>query len=284
MHHLARAQIAAPARIRLSDQPASTLTLRMALLRDDRPRGPVEGLLLDETGLHRLRRIVRHLPGPLFAHVRVALGDGVALLVTADASGTIAGLPLGQPLTRAEPPELLLPRGLHLRPTVPPDLLVPALGLQPDTLTVLTPTCRYDVALDALQQLASLLVLDAPAHTQSITLQASTAPPLDLGTLEEPPKPEPVNEPAEPRTEDREPGAEDREPKRGNQEVLYPDPQSPTSAHIFSFEDELRQRAAQLEQAGDHATAAIFYDYLGDDAQAAACYQRVLARPQERSL
>jgi hypothetical protein len=270
MHHLSSAHFAAPARAVLSDQPAEHLNLRVALLRADRPHSPVAGVLLDDIGLRRLRRIVRHLPGPLFAHVRVALGEGVALLVASNPQDTIEGLPLGQPLARAEPPELLLPRGLHVRPALPADLLIPALGLQPDMLTVLTPVRRYDVALDALQPLASLLTLDAPAHIQHITLQASTPPPLDL---------EPVIEHQEPVIEHRQAEAEHREQGASNREA---EAEQQSSAYAASFEEELRQRAARLEQAGDHATAAVFYDYLGDDERAAACYQQVLILPQER--
>jgi hypothetical protein len=210
--------------------------------------------------------------------MQIALGknaddEDVALLVADEPPREISGLPLGLPLVRADPPDLLLPRDMHLRPTLPPDLLIPALRLPPDTLTVLTPARRYTVVTSALQPLASLLKLDAPAHTSThsaitiVPVSPDNVPPLDLSDLPAP-EPSPAAQPA-PRPEPPPPPS----PK--------PDPEpwpSPPTAHTPAFEEELRQRATHLEQSGDYATAAVFYDYLRDDERAAACYQRVLSQ------
>jgi hypothetical protein len=192
--------------------------------------------------------------------MQIALGDGVAVLVASDERGYIEGLPLGQPLTRREPPDLLLPRGMSLYPSLPIDLLVPAIGMQPDTLTVLTRTQRYDIPVDALQPLGSLLFIDQPVQPLDITITPLDLPPLDLSDLlDEPPPPVPAqSEPAPP------PPA--------------PAPKSGGFAGSASFEEELRQRADQLQQAGDYLSAAIFYRHLRDAKNASACLERMRKR------
>jgi len=265
MLRLTEATFSAPAAAGLSAGPAGRLQLRLELRRDGPARGPVHGLLLDAAALVRLQRMVRRLPAPLFARARIALGDGVALVLAAD-DGELTGLPLGQPMARAEPPALLLPRGMRLLPALPQDLLIPALGLRPEILTVLTPTSRYDVDLAALQPLSSLLTLDPPAQTGAITVRPATLPPLDLSDLEELPKPQPpAQTPSEPLPEKE---------KRSLLERLLGS--QPAGGQMSGdFQTELRRRADELEQRGDYEQAAAFFSYLRDEPRAAACYQRL---------
>jgi hypothetical protein len=257
---LTQIEINAPGRAELGAPAAGQLELRLSLERDGITNRPIHGLLLDAQALARLRRMVRHLPRPLFERMQIALGDGVAVLVASDERGYIEGLPLGQPLTRREPPDLLLPRGMSLYPSLPIDLLVPAIGMQPDTLTVLTRTQRYDIPVDALQPLGSLLFIDQPVQPLDITITPLDLPPLDLSDLlDEPPPPVPAqSEPAPP------PPA--------------PAPKSGGFAGSASFEEELRQRADQLQQAGDYLSAAIFYRHLRDAKNASACLERMRKR------
>jgi hypothetical protein len=273
MQRLTEVATTAPGRVGLSEQAAGQLRLELALVPGAPAHGPVHGLLLDGPGLERLRRMVRRLPAPLFARARIALGDGVAVLVAAE-QGEIAGLPIGQPLARTEPPELLLPRGMRLLPALPQDLLAPALGLQADTLTVLTPTRRYDVPLAALQPLASLLALDAPAQTTRIEMQPSALPELDLSGLEEAqPALAPVAPPADPPPASApEPAAETEH--RGLLRRLLDQMPSRGSAGV-SFDEQLRQLAAEYEQQGQYELAAAFYTHLKDLRRAAACYRRL---------
>lgn len=277
MQRLTEVAPAEPSRVSASDQNVGRLRLKLALLHGGPARGPVHGLLLDQAAIGRLRHIVRRLPAPLFAHVRIAHGDGIAVLV-ADETREIDGLPLGLPLARAEPPELLLPRGMRLLPSLPQDLLVPTLGLLPDTLTVFTPTCRCDVPLAALRPLVSLLALDAPAQQVRIAVQPASLPPLDLSDLEDAPlTTAPTAQEAAPAPAPTSP-APARE-RRNILERLLSQPLS-TGAPGRPFDDELRTRATELEQRGEYELAAAFYTYLKDEKRAAACYQRLAQQEQ----
>lgn len=273
MERLIRVAAPAPARLALSAKPAGALTLRIELLRDGPARGPVHGLLLDQPALTRLRRMVRRLPAPFFAGARIALGDGVALIL-ADEGHEIQGVPLGLPLSRAEPPELLLPRGMRLLPALPQDLLIPTLGLAPETLTVLTPAARYDIAPAALRPLASLLSLDGAVPTSPIEVRPTSLPPLDLTDLEPPPAaPPPASPPAPP------PQPAEVEPRpggqgRGNLFERFLRGRGPGTEH-GSFEDELRRRAEEFEGRGEYELAGAFFAALGDSGRAAACYRRL---------
>jgi hypothetical protein len=269
MQRLTRAAVSAPATIEVSGKPPEQLQLRLELRRNGVARGPIHALLLDAAGIARLQRIVQRLPMALFAQARVALGDGVALVLAAP-DGELIGLPLGMPLARAEPPTLLLPRGMRLLPALPQDLLVPALGLQPDRITVLTGTSRYDIAPDALQPLGTLLSLDSPAQTGMITLRPSTLPPLDLSDLEELPTPPPPRVQAETAP----PAPLPEKAKRTLLERLLGSQPGETPAS-GDFQTELRKRATELEQRGELELAAAFYTYLRDAQRAAACYQRL---------
>lgn len=273
MQRLSEAIITAPASTVVSAQPSARLQLPLELRRDRPADGPIHALLLDGAALNRLQRMVRRLPARLFAHARIALGDGVALVLAAD-DGELSGLPLGLPLARAEPPTLLLPRGMRLLPSLPQDLLIPALGMSPETLTILTALRRFDVAQAALQPLASLLTLRSPARTDMITVRSVALPPLDLSDLEELPKPAP----AEPRTAETPTPLQEKE-KRSPLE--WPLGSSPADGQASGDgQTELQRLAADLEQRGDYELAAAFYTYLKDDERAAACYQRLVAHSQ----
>lgn len=275
MQQVTEVRLAAPARVTVGDQPSDRLQLQMALVPAGPVRGPIHALLLDAQALQRLQRMVRHLPAPLFQRARIALGDGIAVVIAVNPEDEIERLPFGQPLVRSEPPELLLPRGRHLRPALPVDLLVPTLDLQPDTFTVLTPGRRYDIPAAALQPLNHLLTLEAATATVPISVRPVALPPLDLSDLEErlpvsapTPQPEPTPPPpAQPPEPEREQG--------GLLERLLR--QKPSgAASPATFEAELRQRADERRQAGDYLTAAIFYDYLNDRQNAQACFQHLV--------
>lgn len=268
MQRLTEAIFSAPATATLSTQPAERLQLRLELRRDGVARGPIHGLLLDAAALTRLQRLVCRLPAPLFAHARIALGDGVALVLAAD-DGELTGLPLGQPFARAEPPTLLLPRGVRLLPALPQDLLIPALNLLPATLTVLTPTSRYDVALSAFQPLASLLTFGPSAQRGAISVRPSALPPLDLRDLEGMPPPPP----SPPPPTERPTPVPEPEKRSLLGRLLGIQPAAPTASGDFATE--VRRRAAELEQHGDYELAAAFYSYLHDEVRAAACYQHL---------
>ena len=268
LQRLAEATVSAPATTSLSTQPTGRLNLRLELRRDGPSHGPVHGLLLDGRALARLQRMVRRLPAHLFAHARIALGDEVALIL-ADDDRELHGIPLGQPLARSEPPTLLLPRGMRLLPALPQDLLVPSLGMRPDTLTVLTPTGRYDVPVDALQPLSRLLRLDPPAVMGRIDVRPTALPPLDLSDLEELPA-RPATE--RPTTEALPPVSE-KEQRSILDRLFRSKPEEGPKSGDFS--EQLRRRAADLEQRGELELAAAFYTYLHDDQRAAACYQRI---------
>ncbi len=271
MQKLTQIEISAPGRAGVGPPPAGPLRLPLTLERDSSANQPIHGLLLDARALARLRRMVRHLPRPLFAHIQIALGDGMAILVATDKPGHIAGLPLGLPLTRNDPPALLLPRGMHLRPTLPRDLLVSALALAPDTLTVLTHTQRYDLPSTALHPLGTLLYLDRPAQTLGITVSPVELPPLDLHDLLEVPPPPPVDVPTPT-------SAPEQAPARSevSDRIHQPLPELPMDNP--TFDAELRRRAAQLQQAGDYLSAAIFYHHLRDATATSACLEYLIQR------
>jgi hypothetical protein len=271
MQRLTQIEVSAPGRARLGAPVADPLHLRLTLERDGNTNRPVHGLLLDARALARLQRMVRHLPRPLFAHIQIALGDGVAILVATGEPSHIAGLPLGLPLTRADPPTLLLPRGMHLRPTLPRDLLVSALALSPDSLTVLTRTQRYDLPCTALHPLGTLLYLDRPAQTLAMTVSPVELPPLDLHDLLEVPPPTPVDVPATPSAPELAPT-----PGEVSDRMQQPVPELPMDNP--AFDAELRRRAAQLQQAGDYLSAAIFYHHLRDAAATSACLEYLIQR------
>lgn len=267
MQQISQAQINPAASATLSPEPARQLQLPLALYPTAVGHSPIHALLLDEAALARLQRMVRRLPAPLFAQSRIALGDKLALLL-ADDGAVLSGMPLGQALVRANPSNLLLPRGMRLLPALPPDLLVPALGLQAHQVTILTPTRRYEVANAALQPLSSLLSFRAPKPTQAIQVRVVPMPPLDLSGLDMRPQQPPVyvSPPASP-----------AQAKRGLLARLRP--LLPSEAPFGGdFASELRRRALVLEQAGDYELAAAFYSYLQDDQRAAICYQRIIAR------
>ncbi len=268
MQRLVEATVRAPAITRLSAPPPGRLPLRLELRRDGPSHGPVHGLLLDGRALARLQRIVRHLPAHLFAHARIALGDEMALIL-ADDGGELSGIPLGLPLGRSEPPALLLPRGMRLLPALPQDLLIPALGMPPGTLTVLTLTGRYDVPLDALRPLASLISLNLPAPTHRIAVYPVALPPLDLSDLEDLPV-RPV--PAQP-TPEPPPPLSEKEQRSLLARLLGSKPTD--AAKSGDFREHLRRCAVELEQQGDLELAAAFYRYLNDEPHAATCYQRL---------
>ncbi len=265
--------VAAPvaAQVTIGTHTPAPMHLELTFWPDAAARGPVHGLLLDATAIARLRRMARRLPGPFFANARIALGDGVAILIADTTCTAVAGVPLGQPLNRTEPASLLVPRGLHLRPALPPALLATALDLRPDTLTVLTPTRRYDAPLAAFQPLSALLKLDAPAQPVAITLRPGPLPPLDLSDLDaNTPTPQP-NAPPAPTTSPVPPAAPSR---RGLLDRVL---SSKTAApERPPFEDELRQRADELRRRGDYGTAAVFYDYLNETQRALECYRKVV--------
>ncbi len=252
------------AQVAASDPPTETLQVHIELATTGSSTGPIHALLLDSAALTRLQRIVRHLPAPFFTHARIAVGEGVALVLAED-DQELRGLPLGLALSRREPPSLLLPRGSQLLPTLPQDLLVAALHLQPDTLTVVGPHGRLDVPLAAFQPLVSVLRLDAP--TQRIALRPMTLPALDLRDLAPVPPvaatPAPVAVPTATPAE-----------QRGIFQRLIGNKPAPTGSGM-PFDQELRQRATALEQRGDYELAAAFYTYLGDSKRAAACYRRI---------
>nr|WP_044200554.1 hypothetical protein [Oscillochloris trichoides] len=256
------------AQVAASSPPAGPLQIQIELVPTERSSGPIHALLLDASALTRLQRIVRHLPAPFFAQARIALGDGVALIIAAD-HAEVTGLPLGLALTRSEPPHLLLPRGTHLRPSLPQDLLVEALNLQPDTLTVLGPHGRLDVPIAAFKPLTSLLALAMPR--QRIALRPTPLPTLDLRDLAPAAAPTPATTPASPAAPLATPSGPEQ---RGIFQRLIGGKPAPSGVGV-PFEQELRQRATALEQRGDYELAAAFYTYLGDSKRAAACYRRI---------
>ncbi len=246
---------------------------------------PVHGLLLDEKSLQRLRRMVAVLPESFFAQTQIAMGDGVAILVPHSIKQTMSGVPLGLPLVRTVVPELLIPHGMRLTPTLAPDILVSALKLKPNMLTILTPTHRYDVAFDALHPVKQLLRAPDVSHTIAIT---------NVPEEEEPPS-YPIADPSSPPPQEnlKQPhqGWQSNQGEQAHQEgqsalppggvagimhVLGHGRQKNTLANNETFEKELRQRAKQLEKQGEYEIAAAFYSYLKDDKQAALCYRRVL--------
>jgi hypothetical protein len=112
-------------------------------------------------------------------------------------------------------------------------------------------------------------------------MQPAPSPLIDLGDLNDPGEALPSSP--------TEPPAAERPPTLPDQAAAAPSLPAPaadaphSSEHsqpLASFAHELRRRAAQLEASGDYAAAAVFYDYLGDDQQATACYQRVLQQEQ----
>ncbi|NTW03395.1 MAG: hypothetical protein HGA19_19320 [Oscillochloris sp.] len=276
MQHLTAVENTAPAQVTLSEQPAGQIRMALELRRDDSAHGPTHALLLDSQALIRLQRMVRHLPAPLFTHTHIAFGKSIALLIAADEQGEIEGVPLGQGLVRAEPPTLLLPRGMRLLPTLPQDLLIAALGIQSDTLTVLTPTSRLDVPLHALQPLSSLLVLDAAAQRSRIEVRPAALPPLDLRDLDDPPAPAHPPRPVTATGAPPRPTPSEIEQRGLIQRLISgrPTGNQPNAA----FEQELRRRAADLEQRGEYELAAAFYTYANDNKRAAACYRRLTER------
>lgn len=266
MHNLIDTILPAASIVTLSTHLPEPLQLPLALHRSpERHHVPVQALLLDTAALQRLRRIVHRLPAALLPHASIVLGDEVAFLMSSDPQSELEGLPLGYPLTRSEPSELLLPRGMRLLPSLSLDLLSVTLDLQPDTLTVLTPTRRYDIPVQAFVPLIALLTLDLPRQTVPIKVQPVALPPINLDDLDDtrpvPPTPQPTRPERQP-TPEATPRPRPLEAERTEQNL--------------SFEQELRQRAAQLERAGDDEIAAAFYTYLKDNAHAAACYRRLL--------
>ncbi len=272
MRRLVDLAITVPHRAAQSNEIPGRLALSLSLQPGGVSHGPVQGLLLDKVALKRLTRIVRYLPTPFFANTLIAFADNIALLVAADPQSSIEGLPLGQPLVYSTLPQLLLPRGLRLMPTLPQDLLISILGLQADMLTLLMPTERYDVPLQVLRPLSSLLALDAPMHGAAISVQPSPLPTLDLSDLEIEDALPLTGLAVETSSVAPLPSSSPEQERHGLlQQLLRLKP----TDHL-SFDDELRQRGAQLEQAGDYELAAAFYAYLGDHQKAAECYERVL--------
>lgn len=277
--------------------PRLHLTLEQALSNGTHVVDPVQGLLLDWQAFQRLLRIVRNVPAPLFAHIQIALGDGMALLVTTHPDQTIAGLPLGQPLTRGDVPELLLPRGLRLLPRVSAEMLRAALHLQPATLTVLTRSRRYMVVQTALQPLDSVLTNDAGLQKLSLTVQESNLPPLDMHDLA-------GNGASAGRVQPAMAAYETASSNTTGQAGVAPAARAtlPAESPLESLEHRaggvlrrlfgthearlsrgqftrlLREEARQLEDDGRYDVAAAFYAYLGDDQQAADCYWRALSQ------
>lgn len=292
MVDLTRVSIAAPGSVTMSSHAPGQLRLRLSVWSDGSSHGPVHGLLLDARSLQRLRRMVRFLPGPFFAHLQIAIGDGVALLVTTDPQGSIEGLPFGQPLIRSEPTNLLLPYGTRLRPTLPPDILVPVLDMDAEQLTVLTRTQRYDVPVEAFRPPGSLLVLDTPMQRHTIAVHPTPLPPLDLSDLEEaapesatpatPPAPQPTPEPRPAAPTRPDPAPASRLRTVIHTLGLGQRPAMP-EMHTPAFEEQLRQRARSLEQAGEYEIAAAFYAYLNDDRRAAHCYRQLVRQEQSSS-
>ncbi|PDW01543.1 hypothetical protein [Candidatus Viridilinea mediisalina] len=267
MQQICQAQINFAASATMSSKPSPTLRIPLALYPTAAGPSPVHALLLDEAAIVRIQRMVRRLPAPLLAQIRIALGEKLALLLANDHT-VISGIPLGQALVRSNPANLLLPRGMRLLPALPPDLLVSALGLQAHQVTILTPTRRYEVDNEALQPLSSLLSFIAPQPTQAIQVRVVPMPALDLSGLELRPQQPPVmvSPPEAP-----------AQAKRGLLARLRP--LLPSEAPFNGdFASELRRRARALEEAGDYELAAAFYSYLQDDQRAAVCYQRIIAQ------
>ncbi|MEI7769259.1 MAG: hypothetical protein WCI67_04675 [Chloroflexales bacterium] len=269
MQQITKVVINAPVSVGQSTRSPEGLRLRLELRCRTSGSGAVHGLLLDAPAIARLQRIVRHLPGPLFAHARIALGDGIALVLAAD-HDELSGLPLGAPLTRSEPPTLLIPCGMCLQPALPQDLLIPTLGLQPDMFTVLTPARRYDMPLAAFQPLASLLHLDAPAPVGWIKMRLSDLPPLDLSDLEDLP-----TQAAQPELRQKADSAALIDNAQRSQPERLHGTKKADGQPAASFERDLLRHAAELEQTGAYELAAAFYAYLKDEQRAAACYQRL---------
>lgn len=278
MQRLTIVDAPAPAQMTLSSVPAGTMRLPLTLVPTGRARPHVHGMLLNDAALHRLRRLVRRLPAPWFAHARIVLGDGVALVIAPDAPRGIEGLPVGDPLSCTDTEGLYLPSTLALRPTLPADLLIPTLNLQPDTLTVLTPTCRYDAPLDAFAPVHHLLTLDMPAQSVALRVQPVALPLLDLSDLYEPPPVMPIASPAPPpRPAEPQPQPQPRKPggfKNIMQKLLD------QKVRRDSSPDNLREHAARLQEHGNYAAAALFYEYLGDRKSALACYHQSIGQDQ----
>lgn len=280
MQHLTMIDAPAPVQVSLSDAPVGTMRLPLTLVPMGRARPSVHGMLLNDAALHRLRRLVRRLPAPWFAHARIVLGDGVALVIAPDAPRGIEGLPVGDPLACTDTEGLYLPSTLALRPTLPADLLIPTLNLQPDTLTVLTPTCRYDAPLDAFAPVHHLLTLDMPAQSVALRVQPVSLPLLDLSDLYEPPPVMPVAQPAPPpRSTEPPPQPQPQPSKPGGfknimQKLLDQKGRSDPTV------DNMREHAAQLQAHGNYAAAALFYEYLGDRTNALACYHQSIGQEQ----
>jgi hypothetical protein len=279
MQQITRVRMPAPARVSVSERPAGQLQLPLVLVRDGSTPTPVHGLLLDTPALERLRRLVRHLPVPWFAQARIATGEGVALVLAPDAAQPIRGIPVGQPLSRADQPGVLLPRGMLLRPSLPPDLLAPVLDLQNDTLTVLTPTCRYDAPLEAFQPVSTLLALDMPASSVRIVVQPSTLPAIDLSDLlEDPPAPAPAPPPPREKVEKE----EEPPPKEGLRSIVHGLLGRGVQGSTAPAPD-LRRHAGRLQQEGHYAAAAVFYDYLGETGKAKTCYQQAVEQGKQKT-
>lgn len=302
------------ARAVASDQIPAPFRLNIQMQPQPQPNGDIHALLLDDHDMHRLRRMLSALPESYFRDIQIAVGDGFALLVAAEPTQTIKGIPLGVACAYAPVPGLLLPRSMQLLPALPSDVLATLLNLPPDTLTVLThhpveclnhkecedqtvgqhdvydsavlgsaPTHRYDVPRSTLFPLSRLLECEVQhQHTalpaQPATSAGQTAQSLantSTAELPEPVAPAPVTPAAHPS------GASDEQPSGGlwgkvRKGITRTIPPVRDGGGNASFDDELRKRARMLEQSGAYDIAAAFYTYLRDDKRAAACYRRLL--------
>lgn len=290
MHQIVRTDTPPHAHASISAADVSHLQISFVLRRDDSRRSVVHGILLDERGQHRLRRMLRSLPAPLFAHLRVALGEGFAVILADSAhQTTITGIPIGQPIARSDPPELLLPTGTSLLPVLPAETRISILGLRADTVTLLTSTHRYDLPLSTFSPLSRLVAPPSQETLLSVRLQPSLLPPLDLDDLandapDKPapsaPHPTPVPMPSEPPRPVR-PSGPPPPPQRGLRGFLQQLTPGASRRPVAepssgSFTEELREEARRLEQAGEYELAAAFYRYLQEDRRAAHCYRRLL--------
>ncbi|NJP05818.1 MAG: hypothetical protein HC837_09455 [Chloroflexaceae bacterium] len=295
MQHLTNVTIAVTSQVSIDNQSLDHVPIErhITLVRDRAATNlPIHGLLLDQTALHRLHRLVRVLPVAFFQQLQIASNGHVAVLIAPDSHRGIDTMPLGQALIRTNLDGLLLPRGWSLHPTLPPDLLVPALAIKPDTLTILTRHEQYHVLRTSLQPLGAWLHFQPPAWQHTMTIQPVDLPALvwhELATTQpthsattpdqDAPSPSPDGIPA---TDE---GATPQRSQRKRRWLLGSrdnhHTRSDTTAETLPFTDELRQRARQLEQSGAYEIAAAFYAYLKDDRRAASCYRRLIK--QERS-
>ncbi|NPA25865.1 MAG: hypothetical protein GXO34_08580 [Deltaproteobacteria bacterium] len=259
--HLSQPQLLA------TDDPRKLLPVPLRLVTRHSPPGSGPAALrLREREIVWLRKLASRLPGSLLGHLSWA-GDrqnGFLLLPERTSYGF---LPFGEPLRRVKE-NLFIPLDTAFTPQLTGPQLDEVLHLEPEFLTFLTRSQRFDLAEKSFRRLDRCLLAPPLDRCQ---IEFSAEPPIDFTVPLDSYKADGGQDPLS-----RAPRPETGKPAAATRQVLHtpsPADRRDPPGKRSTINARLREEALRLRREGSHLEAAVCFSLAGEPGLSAECWR-----------